>query len=71
MVDRIAFAGQVPVNIKNATVGQYIIPVANADGSIGGQAISESELTLQQYTMSVGKVISVVNNVTTIIVKVA
>ena len=70
-VDRIAFAGQVPVNLTGATVGQYIVPISNSDGSIGGQAINESDLTLQQYAKSVGKVISIINNVTTIIVKVA
>ena len=70
-VDRIAFSGQVPVNVTGATAGQYIIPVANQDGSISGQAVSESAMTLQQYMQSVGKVISVVDNVTTIIVKVA
>ena len=70
-VDRIAFSGQVPVNVTGATAGQYIVPIANQDGSIGGQAISESEMTLQQYMQSVGKVISVVGHVTTIIVKVA
>jgi len=70
-VDRIAFAGQVPVNVTGAIVGQYIVPIANADGSIGSQVVSESALTLQQYMQSVGKVISVVGNVTTIIVKVA
>lgn len=70
-VDRIAFAGQVPVNVTGATAGQYIVPIANQDGSIGGQAVSESAMTLQQYMQSVGKVISVVNNVTTIIAKVA
>jgi hypothetical protein len=70
-VDRIAFAGQVPVNVTGATAGQYIVPVANQDGSIGGQSVSESAMTLQQYMQSVGKVISVVDNVTTIIVKVA
>jgi len=71
LVDRIAFAGQVPVNVTGATSGQYIVPVAKQDGSIGGEAVSESAMTLQQYMQSVGKVISVVNNVTTIIVKVA
>jgi hypothetical protein len=71
MVDRIAFSGQVPVNVTGATAGQYIVPVANQDGSIGGETVSESAITLQQYMQSVGKVISVANNVTTIIVKVA
>jgi len=70
-VDRIAFCGQVPVNVTGATAGQYIVPVAKQDGSIGGEAVSESAMTLQQYMQSVGKVISVTNNVTTIIVKVA
>ena len=71
LVDRIAFSGQVPVNVTGATAGQYIVPVAKQDGSIGGEAVSESAMTLQQYMQSVGKVVSVVNNVTTIIVKVA
>ena len=71
MVDRIAFSGQVPINVTGATAGQYIVPIANQDGSIGGEAVSESAMTLQQYMQSVGKVISVVGNVTTIIVKVA
>lgn len=70
-VDRIAFSGQVPVNVTGAAAGQYIVPIANQDGSIGGEAVSESAITLQQYMQSVGKVISVENNVTTIIVKVA
>ena len=70
-VDRISFAGQVPVNVANATAGQYIVPVVNSDGSIGGQAISEESLTLKQYMQAVGKVISIVNNVTTVIVKVS
>jgi len=71
LVDRIAFSGQVPVNVTGASAGQYIVPVAKQDGSIGGEAVSESAMTLQQYMQSVGKVISVVNNLTTIIVKVA
>ena len=32
-VDRIAFAGQVPVNVTGATPGQYIIPVNNNGAS--------------------------------------
>jgi len=56
-VDRIAFAGQVPVNVLGATPGQYIVPVANEDGSIGGQAVSSP--TFEQYTSAVGKVIKV------------
>jgi hypothetical protein len=67
-VDRIAFAGQVPVNVMGATAGQYIIPVNNS-GAIKGQAISNP--TFEQYKTAVGKVISVANSITTIIVKIA
>jgi hypothetical protein len=67
-VDRIAFAGQVPVNVDSATVGDYIVPI-NADGAIKGESVSSP--TLAQYISAVGKVISVENGVTTIIVKVA
>jgi hypothetical protein len=56
-VDRIAFAGQVPVNVLGATPGQYIIPVANEDGSISGQAVSNP--TFEQYMAAIGKVIKV------------
>lgn len=66
-VDRISFAGQVPVNVTGATAGQYIIPVNN-NGAIKGQAISNP--TFEQYKTAVGKVISVANGITTIIVKI-
>ena len=54
-VDRIAFAGQVPVNVTGATAGQYIIPM-NDNGAIKGQAISNP--TFEQYQIAVGKVIA-------------
>jgi hypothetical protein len=56
LVDRIAFSGQVPVNILGATAGQYIIPV-NDNGAIKGQAVSSP--TFEQYQISVGKVIAI------------
>jgi hypothetical protein len=56
-VDRIAFAGQVPVNVLGATPGQYIVPIAKEDGSIGGQAVSNP--TMEQYMAAIGKVIKV------------
>jgi hypothetical protein len=69
-VDRIAFAGQVPVNVTGATPGQYIVPFAQDDGLIGGQAMSNP--TFEQYTMAVGKVIKVLQDGRAhIIVKVA
>jgi len=55
-VDRIAFCGQVPVNVTGATAGQYIIPV-NDNGSIKGQAVSNP--TFEQYQSVVGKVIAI------------
>jgi hypothetical protein len=58
LVDRIAFAGQVPVNVTGATAGQYIIPVNN-NGAIKGEAVNEAEMTLAQYMKAVGKVIAI------------
>jgi len=55
-VDRIAFAGQVPVNVIGATAGQYVIPI-NDSGAIKGQAVTN--LTFEQYQQAVGKVIAV------------
>ena len=55
-VDRIAFAGQVPVNVMGATAGQYIIPV-NDSGAIKGEAVSNP--TFEQYQIAVGKVIAI------------
>ena len=55
-VDRISFAGQVPVNVLGATAGQYIVPV-NDNGAIKGQAVSNP--TFEQYQQAVGKVIAV------------
>ena len=55
-VDRIAFAGQVPVNVLGATPGQYIVP-SNDNGAIKGVAVSNP--TFEQYQAAVGKVIAV------------
>jgi len=55
-VDRIAFCGQVPVNVFGAAVGDYIVP-AESGGAITGQAVSRP--TLEQYMMAVGKVIAI------------
>jgi hypothetical protein len=57
-VDRIAFAGQVPVNVLGATPGQYIVPVEN-DGSISSLAKNEADMTLAEYMRAVGKVIAI------------
>jgi hypothetical protein len=57
-VDRIAFAGQVPVNVFGATPGQYIVPVQDGDG-IAGMAMDEDDMNLKQYMRSIGKVIAI------------
>lgn len=56
LVDRIAFAGQVPVNVMGATPGQYIIPINN-NGAIKAKTVSNP--TFEQYQISVGKVIAI------------
>jgi hypothetical protein len=55
-VDRIAFCGQVPVNVMGAVAGQYIVPV-NDNGAIKGEAVSNP--TFEQYQQAVGKVIAI------------
>jgi hypothetical protein len=68
-VDRIAFAGQVPVNVLGATAGQYIVPVSD-NGAIKGEAVSSP--TFEQYQSAVGKVIAIeTDGRARIIVKVA
>jgi len=52
-VDRVAFSGQVPCNVLNAQVGDYIIPI-NVNGKIKGEAVTNP--TFEQYQISVGKV---------------
>jgi hypothetical protein len=56
LVDRIAFAGQVPVNVTGATAGDYIVPVVDGTGIKG---ISVSKPTFEQYQLAVGKVIAI------------
>jgi hypothetical protein len=71
-VDRIAFAGQVPVNLTGANPGQYIVPIETDDGGITGIAKDETDLTLAEYMSAVGKVIAIENDGRArIIVKVA
>ncbi len=53
-VDRIAFSGQVPVNVIGATVGDYIVPVVGPDGGIAGEAVTNP--TFDQYRAAVGRV---------------
>lgn len=57
-VDRIAFAGQVPVNALGATPGQYMVPVQDGDG-IAGAAMYLADMAMAQYAAAVGKVIAI------------
>jgi hypothetical protein len=69
LVDRVAFAGQVPVNVTGATAGDYIVPVVNGTGIKG---IAVSNPTFEQYKIAVGKVITIdADGRARIIVKVA
>lgn len=54
-VDRIAYAGKVPVNVYNATPGQYIVAI-DKDGGIDGLAVNKSDMTFAQYQDAVGRV---------------
>lgn len=54
-VDRIAYSGQVPVNVQGATPGQYVVPVQDGDG-IGGRLVNDADITFQEYRRAVGVV---------------
>lgn len=54
-VDRIAYCGQVPVNVRGAQPGQYVVPIQDGDG-IGGQLVDDDAITFAQYRRSVGVV---------------
>lgn len=56
-VDRVAFCGQVPVNVSGALSGQFIVPTKKVDGSIS--AIAVFSPSFEQYQLAVGKVIAV------------
>ena len=56
-VDRIAFSGQVPVIVSGSySVGDYILPIEGPDDTIVGVACSLSNLTLDDYGKTVGRV---------------
>jgi hypothetical protein len=55
--DRIAYCGQVPVNVYNATPGQYIVPSQANDDTISCELTNTP--TFEQYQISIGKVIKI------------
>lgn len=54
-VDRIAYAGKVPVNVYGAVAGQYVIAVEK-DGGIDGKLVNKSDMTFSEYQDAVGRV---------------
>lgn len=60
MVDRIAFSGQVPVNVFGATSGDYIIPVRTEEGGIMAESVKNP--SFDQYQRSVGQVWKVLDD---------
>jgi hypothetical protein len=55
--DRIAYCGQVPVNIYDAQPGQYVIPKQTEDDRISYELTITP--TFDQYKLSIGKVIKI------------
>jgi hypothetical protein len=67
-VDRIAFCGQVPVNLT-ANVGDYIIPQEGISDSISASGVASP--TFEQYRIAIGRVIKIEEDRPIIIVKIA
>ena len=59
LTEAIAFCGQVPVNVFQCSVGDYIVPTETTSGLITGKNISSSSISFDQYKLSVGKVIRI------------
>jgi hypothetical protein len=52
-VDRMAYCGQVPVNVLGGVPGQYVVPIADGDG-IAGELVDAAAVTFDQYRRAVG-----------------
>jgi hypothetical protein len=63
-VDRIAFSGQVPVNVFGASPGDYIVPARAGDGRgiIAAIAIPDDAITFEQYRRAVGRVVKIMDD---------
>jgi len=57
-VDRIAYCGQVPVNVRGAKPGQYVVPVQDG-GGIAGALVDDADISFAQYRRAVGRVLNV------------
>jgi hypothetical protein len=58
-VDRISFCGQVPVNVYNCNVGDYIIVMSGNNDEIIGYPVSQTNLTFQEYQRAIGRIIKI------------
>jgi hypothetical protein len=56
LVDRIAYSGKVPVNIYDATEGQYITPISGSNDTISYELVDEVDMSLAKYLKVIGKV---------------
>lgn len=65
--DRIAYCGQVPINVTGASAGDYIIPVAGSDDTISYK-LSKTP-NFDEFVISVGRVLRSDDVSTTIIIK--
>ncbi len=50
----IAYAGQVPVNVKGGKPGQYVVPARGSGDSIVARFVNAASMTFQQYRAAVG-----------------
>ncbi len=55
-VDRIAYAGKVPVNVRGAQPGDYVVATEAPDGGITGRAVPADAITFEEYRLAVGQV---------------
>jgi hypothetical protein len=62
LVDRIAFVGQVPLNIKwTVEIGDYIVPVQGQEDNILASSINKNKITFEEYLLAIGQIINIIN----------
>eukprot|EP00741_Cyanophora_paradoxa_P000816 tig00000443_g787.t1 len=66
LVDRIAFCGQVPVNVSGGGPGDYVVPTPGPNGAIAAQAVAAP--SFDQYRVAVGRIIRVVSDTQALII---
>ena len=61
-VDRVAYSGQVPVNVFGAAAGDYIVAAEGQADSITGVVVRAESLSFPEYTRAVGRVIKLLDD---------